>query len=62
MNRKLDDLGLPLDVIKEEFFGSKDPKKKKLNSPKRGITLSASKKQGKSPLGNNSPLMKSNNG
>jgi hypothetical protein len=44
MNKKLDDLGLPLDVIKEEFFGSKDPKKKKLKSPRRGMTLSASKK------------------
>ena len=61
MNRKLDELGLPLDVIKEEFFGSKDQKKKP-KSPRRGTTLSASKKLGKSPLSNHSPKMKDKKG
>lgn len=43
MNKKLDDLGLPLEAIKEEMFGSKT-KKNKPRSPKKGTTLSTSKK------------------
>ena len=46
MNKKLDEIGIPLDVIKEEFYGAKDKDKKKVfNSPFKGHSLSASVKK-----------------
>jgi hypothetical protein len=62
MTKKLDELGLPLDVIKEEFFGNKDAKASKSPSKRRGTTLSMSNKKGKSPLNNNSPLLRTKDG